>query len=138
MAGLKIKLDGEQYTIDMSKITLGEGRFLKKHFGMTSYEELTIIDPDPDIIVGILAVAIKREHPELDEDEIVAKVEAIPQGDFFVPMLRGLEAEAQKAREAAEKDPQSAGANGSAPAAKNGSSATTRKKRGPARSVNAA
>lgn len=126
MAGLKFALDKEKYEIDLDKVTLGEGRFLKQEFGMKSYEDLGLYDPDPDILVGLLAVCIKREHPEMSEADVLAKVEAIPNGDFFKQAAKQLEAERKKA-EAALEDPQPAGGNASAPAANGGSSATRRK-----------
>jgi hypothetical protein len=123
MGVLKITIDKAKYEIDLNKITLGEGRFLKKNFGMSSYSELSEIDPDPDVLVGVLAVAIKREHPELDEDEILAKVEALPNGDYFEQALKALQDRVKKA-EADAKDPQSAGGKGSAPARRTSSAAT--------------
>lgn len=126
MAGLKFALDKEKYEIDLDKVTLGEGRFLKQEFGMKSYEDLGLYDPDPDILVGLLAVCIKREHPELSEADVLAKVEAIPNGDFFKQAAKQLEAERKKA-EAALENPQPAGGSTSA---NGGSSATPRKTRG--------
>jgi hypothetical protein len=128
MPGLKITLDGEKYEVDLDKVTLGEGRFLKSQFGMRSYSELDLLDPDPDMIVGAIAVAMKRSHPELDDSEVIEKVESLPNGDYFKQIQKQIEVEVEKARKAAE-DPQPADATVSAPAAKRQSGAKTRKTR---------
>jgi hypothetical protein len=126
MPGLKITMDvdgkKEKYEIDLDKLTLGEGRFLKREFGMRSYNELDLLDPDADMIVGVLAVAMKRGHPELDDDEVIAKVEGLSNGDYFTQLQKQIEAEVKKAEEAA-ADPQSAGESASAA----GNGAKTRK-----------
>lgn len=128
MPGLKITMDvdgkKEKYELDLDKITLGEGRFLKREFGMQSYNDLELLDPDPDMIVGALAVAMKRHHPDLDEAEVIAKVESLSNGDYFKQIQKQIEAEVKKAQEAA-ADPQPAGGSASAPAKRNG--AKTRK-----------
>jgi hypothetical protein len=126
MAGLKFTLDKEKYEIDLDKVTLGEGRYLKREFGMKTYDALGLLDPDPDILVGLLAVCIKRAHPELSEAEVLEKVEAIDNGDYFDQATKHVHA-ARKKAEAALADPQPAGGSASAPARNGGSSATPRK-----------
>jgi len=126
MPGLKITLDGEKYELDLDKVTLGEGRFLKSQFGMRSYSDLDLLDPDPDMIVGAIAVAVKRSHPELDDSEIIEKVESLSNGDYFKQLQKQIEVEVKKA-EADAADPQPAGGNASAPAARGRNGAKTRK-----------
>lgn len=109
MAGLKITIDKEKYEIDLERVTLGEGRFLKREFGMESFQRLDLLDPDPDLLVGVLAVCMKRKHPELDDGEIIAKIEALPNGNYFDQALKQIEEERKKL-----EDPPSPGASGDA------------------------
>jgi hypothetical protein len=112
---IKVAIDGRKYTYDFKTITLGEGQFLKANFGLESYNEVRLTDPDPDLLVGVLALAMKREHPELDDDEIIAKVRAVPASAYFDPVDEWIEAEVKR-KQAEEADPQPAGGKDSAPA----------------------
>jgi hypothetical protein len=73
MALLKIKLDGELFEVE--KLTLGEGRILKRDYGMSDLSEINLADPDQ--LVGMLSISMKRTHPELSEEEVLAKVEGL-------------------------------------------------------------
>ena len=72
---IRIKTDAEVYEIDPDKLTLGEARTLKANYGL---ESLGLLDPlDPDVLTGLLVVAMKRSYPALDETEIRETVEAL-------------------------------------------------------------
>ncbi len=122
MAGLKVTIEDETYEIDFDAVSLGEARVLKQRFSLTAISDFNIFDPDQ--LVGVLFVAVKRGHPELDDDEIMAKVEAIPNGPIFDALNKQVEEARKKAA-----NPRKAAAKGSrAAAAPNG--ATTPKRSG--------
>jgi hypothetical protein len=119
--GLKVKLDDETYEIDFDKVSLGEARLLKERFDLKDFANFNFFDPDQ--LVGVLFIAVKHAHPELDDDEILAKVEAIPNG----PIFEALDKQVEEARKKA-ANPRKATAKGTPAVA--GSSATTRKSAG--------
>jgi hypothetical protein len=126
MPVLKMKLDGEKYEVDPDTITLSEARVLKCDYGMTDFKVFNYFDPDQ--MVGLFAIAIKRAHPEMPDEEIRSKVEGIETGPIFEELHEQLEAALRDA-----VDPPTAGAESSAPAkakGKSGSTARTRKKGG--------
>lgn len=127
--GLQFKLDGTLYLVDLDKMTSGEARILKHEYGMENVLDYELLDPD--ILAGLMLIAIRRTAPDLTDDEIRAKVDEVD----IVPLLEQLSKQLQKAAAEAEaeaaKDPQSAAGNGSGPAAaKAGGRATTRKTSG--------
>lgn len=97
MASLKIKLDDQTYEIDPDKLTLGEARILKRDYGMATLGQLNFGDPDQ--MVGILAIAVKRSNPALTDADVVAKVEGLD----FVTVIESLTDEDEEAEES--KDP---------------------------------
>jgi hypothetical protein len=118
VALIEIKLDDRTYEIDPDKITLGEARVLKRDYGMESLGSLNFGDPDQ--MVGMLVMAIRRESPDLSEADVQAKVEDLD----FVQILDGMKLPGET------KDPPSAGGKDTSPARKPSGPATTRKKPG--------
>lgn len=55
----KVKCGDTIYELD--KLTLGDTRILKNHFGADDLENLPL--KDPDIMAGLLAIAIMRADP---------------------------------------------------------------------------
>jgi hypothetical protein len=127
MAVLRMKLDGERYEIDPDKLTLGEARLLKREYGMEDFSNFNFFDPDQ--MVGLFVVAVKRAHPDWSDEDVLAKVEGIENGPIFHEINKQIEA-ARKKAEAEKADPPKAAVSASAPAAKAGKQATTRKKPG--------
>jgi hypothetical protein len=122
MSVLKMKLDGEKYEVDPDKLTLGEALIMKRQYGMQDFTEFNFFDPEQ--MVGLFVIAVKRAHPELSDQEILAKVEGIENGPIFNDINKQVEEARKKAA-----DPQVAGASASVPAA-GSRRATTRKKPG--------
>lgn len=52
----KVKVDGKVYELD--RLTLGDGRVLKRDFGLIDLE--TFSTTDPDQMVGLIALAISK------------------------------------------------------------------------------
>lgn len=71
---MKITADGGK-TYEVGEFSLGEFRLMKREFGL---ERMDLLDPrDPDHLVGVLAIAARRESPGRDWEEIVAEVERV-------------------------------------------------------------
>jgi hypothetical protein len=114
MAVLKMKLDGEKYMVDTDKLTLGEAEILEEEFGLEDLSELNIFRAKH--LRGLFFTAVKRKHPELSDDDVLAKVRDGVTGDVFEDLNRQVQ-EAIKKAEAEKADPPKAGVNASAPAA---------------------
>ena len=70
---MKIKAGEKVY--EVGELTLGEFRLLKREFGVA---DVSKINPaDPDVIVGLTALAALRSEPGRDLDEIVREIEAL-------------------------------------------------------------
>lgn len=81
MAFFKARVGGTLYEID--KLTLGDTRILKHKFGLTDLVEFS--STDPDVIVGLLALAIHKANPATTIDDAAAEAEGL---DFesFAPV----------------------------------------------------
>jgi hypothetical protein len=100
MAFFKVKVEDTTYELD--KMTLGEARILKREFGLTDLSSFS--GTDPDQLVGLLYLALKRENPAMTHDEALAEVEGLD--------IEGFETPAPD-EEAVDEDPTQAGtANG--------------------------
>jgi hypothetical protein len=129
--GLKVKIEDETYEIDFDKVTLGEAVVLNERFGLPSIADFNIFDPKQ--IVGVLYLMVKRAHPELDEDEIMARVEAVPNGPIFDALTKQVEEARKKAA-----DPRKAAAKGSRAAAARSGAATRKRTGAPSTSASTA
>lgn len=69
----KVTVDGETYELD--RLTLGEARVLKHEFDMHSLDLLD--STDPDHLIGLLYLAMRRKHPDRTREAIMASVEGI-------------------------------------------------------------
>lgn len=119
--GLRVSVEDETYEINFDDVTLGEAEILKERFGLPSLHDFNIFDPNQ--LVGVLYVAVKRAHEDLDDDEILEKVRALPNGAIMAALTKQVEEARRKAanpRKAAAKDSRAASR----------SSATTRKRTG--------
>lgn len=65
------KVGGEQY--ELPTLTLGEARTLKKQFGMEDLKEFSITDPD--VLVGLLFLCLKRTRPGVPDVALLAEIE---------------------------------------------------------------
>lgn len=73
MAFFRVKVGDQVYELD--RLTLGDGRVLKQKFGL---EDLTKISPgDPDMLVGLLFLALKRAKPDAPDANLIAEIEDI-------------------------------------------------------------
>jgi hypothetical protein len=124
--GLRVKIESESYEINFDKVTLGEAVVLNERFGLQSLRDFNIFDPKQ--LVGVLYLMVKRGHPELDEDEIMAKVDAVETGPIFDALTKQVEQARQEAAAAAVDPPKAAAKGSRAAAARN--SGTTRKRTG--------
>lgn len=125
MALLRMKLEDERYEIDPDKLTLGEAYRLKREYGMEDFTSFNFFDPEQ--MIGLFFIAVKRAHPDLSDEEIRAKVEAVESGPIFADLNRQVE----KAIEAEKKKANPP----SAVAGPGGGQATTRGTRGPRKSA---
>jgi hypothetical protein len=82
MAGLKVRLDGKQYAVevDPGALTLGELELLQERFGLADVREYNFLEPRQ--ITGVVAVAVQRAHPELGLDEVMDKARKLKYGSF--------------------------------------------------------
>lgn len=70
---MKLTANGKQY--ELGELNLGEFRLLKRHFGV---DNMAAIHPgDPDVLVGLVVVAMLRDNPERDVEDAVREVEAL-------------------------------------------------------------
>jgi hypothetical protein len=74
----KAKIAGKVYQLD--KLTLGEARLLKREFGLSDLAYFS--NTDPDVIVGLLAICIKRDDESLTMDQATEQAEALDIEDF--------------------------------------------------------
>jgi hypothetical protein len=83
---VKIKVLNYELVMDESSpFSLGELSKLKKCYGVTGAQIEQLGNPstaeetmsDPDVMGGIIFTLIKRAHPELDDNTIVAQVAGI-------------------------------------------------------------
>lgn len=75
MSAMKFKLSGQVFDV---KLTLGDGKILKKDFGVTDLTKLNM--GDVDILSFILRQNYGREHPEMSQDQVCEFVDGL---DFF-------------------------------------------------------
>lgn len=68
-----VKIDGEAY--ELPKLTLGEARILKREFGLTDIGSFA--PGDPDQLVGLLFLCLRRRRPTATTEELLAEVEAL-------------------------------------------------------------
>ena len=64
---VEIKIDGVAHEIDADNLTLGEKWLLDREYGPTEY----------GIMVGLIAVALRRADPGLSEQDARERVEAL-------------------------------------------------------------
>lgn len=134
MAVLRMKLDGEKYELDLDKITLGEAHILKREYGMEDFTTFNYFDPEQ--MIGVFVIAVRRVHPELSEEEVRAKVEALENGPIFADINKQVQDAVEKRKPTIEKlkkvvPPPAAGAT---PVPASGKRATRRKAPGPRKS----
>jgi hypothetical protein len=73
----KVQVGEDVYELD--KLTLGDGRILKRDFGLTDLEEFN--PGDPDVMVGLLSLAIKHSKG-VSLADATAIAEAVDFEDF--------------------------------------------------------
>lgn len=78
MAFFKCRVGDKTYELD--KLTLGDSRLLKREFGLVDLEEFNTTDPDQ--LVGLLVICLKRERPSADLGALIAEVEAMDIEEF--------------------------------------------------------
>jgi hypothetical protein len=111
MAVLKMKLDAAKYTVDTDTLTLGEAEILEEEFGLEDLSDLNIFKAKH--LRGLFFTAVKRKHPELSDEDVMAKVREGVTGDVFEDLNRQVQ-EAIKKAEAEKADPPVAGVSASA------------------------
>lgn len=78
MAFFRAKCGDKTYELD--KLTLGDARVLKRHFGL---DDVEFFNPtDPDQAVGLLVLCLQRERPEESLEVLTAEVEALDVDEF--------------------------------------------------------
>lgn len=78
MAFFKAKIGDTTY--ELEKLTLGDTRILKHKFGLTDLSEFS--STDPDVIVGLLALAIRKADPNKSIEQATAEVDELNFDDF--------------------------------------------------------
>lgn len=106
---LKFKVGKEKYEIDVDSVTTGEAVFLNRNYGLTSFRDLTYWDPVT--LPGLLALAMRRKHPDMPDDELAQKADCIPVGPIFDEVGKQIDKVMQDA-EASMDPPQAADAGG--------------------------
>lgn len=79
MSFFKLKVGETVYELD--KLTMGDTRTLKHHFGVADLAKMS--STDPDVIVGVLAIAIQRKDGKT-LDEATAEAESIDFADVVI------------------------------------------------------
>lgn len=69
----KVKVEDRLFELD--KLTLGEARVLKKHFGLVNLSSFD--GTDPDQLVGLLYLALKRERPDATHEDLLGEIEGL-------------------------------------------------------------
>lgn len=78
MAFFRVKVADKVYELD--RLTLGDSWLLKQRFGL---QDLTEFNPtDPGQLVGLMFLAMTKEHPTKDADLILAEIKALDIDDF--------------------------------------------------------
>ncbi len=78
MAFFKAKIGDTVYELD--KLTLGDTRILKHKFGLSDLSEFS--STDPDVIVGLLSLSIRKANPALTIEQAAAQADEINFDDF--------------------------------------------------------
>lgn len=71
MSFFKVKVDDKVYSLE--RLTLGDARLLKERFGLADLEEFN--PSDPDQLVGLLFLALRKERPTEPEANLLAEIE---------------------------------------------------------------
>lgn len=78
MAFFKAKIGDTVYELD--KLTLGDGQILKHTFNIPDLSEVGAMDPD--VLVGMLAICIRRADPSKTLDQATVEAQAIGYDDI--------------------------------------------------------
>jgi len=93
-----MQLDDEEYEVDLDRLTLGEARRLKLQAGMKDLSHFNFFDPEQ--MVTLFAIAVQREHPEMGEADVLAKIEALDATPILENFTKQIEAAAAAEAEA--------------------------------------
>jgi hypothetical protein len=104
------KVGDKQY--ELPKLTLGEARILKKHFGLMQLEDMN--PTDPDHLTGLLYLCLRREAPGATLEALLSRIDELDIEDFAM----------------AESAPEEVPTVAADAAGGNGKKATSRKKTG--------
>lgn len=112
MAGMKVKIDGKQYSVetDPDDFTLGELELLQEHFGLSDMREYNFLVPQQ--ITGVTAIAVQRAHDDFDIGEVLEKARKLKYGAFIEAYNKAVEEELARAATptAPAKEPATTGA----------------------------
>lgn len=125
---IRFKVGKNKYEVDEDDLTSGEAFLLKRDYGLTDFGDLSY--RDPEVMLGLIVVAIRRKHTDLSEEDARTKAEGIKTAPIFEDLKKQFEkiiADA-KAREA--EDPPSPAENVSTAGETSGRAATRRKRAG--------
>lgn len=125
---IRFKLGKDKYEIDEDDLTIGESAFLKREYDLTKFEDIG--HDDPEILLGLLAVALKRKDPELSGGDARTQAEGIKSAPIFEDITKQYQKIIEDAEARAAEDPPSPAVNASTAGATGGKPATTRKTRG--------
>lgn len=78
MAYFKAKIGDTTY--ELAKLTLGDSQTLKHRFGVSDLTEMS--STDPDVIVGLLTLAVRKADPTKTLDQALAEVQEFDIEDF--------------------------------------------------------
>lgn len=114
MAGLKVKLDGKQYAmeLDPSELTLGELSFLQDHYGLADIREWNPLEPKQ--AEGSVAIALRRGNPDLPLAEVLTKAGGLKYKTYLAAFDKQAEEEEKRAANPP-KAPAKGGARGKRP-----------------------
>lgn len=125
---IRFKLGKDKYEIDEDDLTLGEAFFLKREYDLNDFSNLS--HDDPEVLLGLLAVALKRKDPELTDAEARTRAEGIKSAPIFEDLTKQYQKIIADAEARAAEDPPSPAVNASTAGATGGKSATPRNTRG--------
>jgi hypothetical protein len=82
---VSLKIHGEEVVmVALEKMTLGDWRLVKRHFGVVGQTAFLqgIHDEDPDAICAFIYMALLRKHPEWEHERLMNTVEDLAADDI--------------------------------------------------------
>jgi hypothetical protein len=124
---IRFKIGKDKYEIDEDDLTAGEAFLLHRDYGLADFGDLSY--KDPQVLLGLITLAVRRKQPALSEDAVREQAETVKTAGIFEDLTKQFEKIIADA-EAKEQDPPAPAGDAPAAGETSGSSETTPAKRG--------